>query len=87
MIDLWTVFVVGIAFMFGRSTLIWGYLTYKLGWFMIIPLGIFGPKPRTWERRQEWAEKFRAWSEKHLAKKETKEFDNVYDLFQQLEKK
>jgi hypothetical protein len=87
MIDLWTVFVVGIAFVFGRSTLIWGYLTYKLGWFMIIPLSMFGPKPKTWERRAEWAEKVKAWSDKHLAKKDAQDFNTVEDLFKQLEPK
>jgi hypothetical protein len=87
MIDLWTVFVVAIAFMFGRSTLIWGYLTYKLGWFMIIPLSMFGPKPKTWERRAEWAEKFQARIEKFSTDRKAKDFNTVDDLFKQLETK
>ena len=87
MIDLWTVFVVGIAFVFGRSTLIWGYLTYKLGWFMIIPLSMFGPKPKTWERRAEWAEKFQARIEKFSTDRKAKDFNTVDDLFKQLETK
>ena len=87
MIDLWTVFVVVIAFVFGRSMLVWGFLTYTLGWWILLPLTILGPKPRTWERRAEWAEKLKAWSDKDLAKKEPEDFDNVHDLFQQLKKK
>ena len=85
MIDLWTVFVVAIAFMFGRSMLIWGYLTYRFGWFMIIPLSMFGPKPKTWERRMEYAEKFQSWVNKVLDKRKVKDFNTVEDLFKQLE--
>ena len=87
MIDLWTVFAVALAFMCGRSMLIWGYLTYKLGWFMVVPLSMFGPKPKTWERRAEWVDKFQRWTEKFLAKREAKDFNTVDDLFKQLETK
>lgn len=87
MIDLWTVFVVAIAFVFGRSTLIWGYLTYKLGWFMLIPLSMFGPKPKTWERRAEWLQKLQDKLDNYLSKKKAEDFNTVEDLFKQLETK
>ena len=87
MIDLWTVWVVVVAFAFGRSMLVWGFLTYTLGWWILLPLCIFGPRAKTWERRAAYVEKLNEWSEKHLSKKEPKDFDNVHDLFQQIEKK
>jgi hypothetical protein len=86
-IDLWTVFVVAIAFAFGRSMLIWGYLTYKLGWFMIIPLSMFGPKPKTWERRLGWVQKLQDKLDDYLSKKKSQDFNTVDDLFKQLETK
>ena len=85
--ELWTVFVVCIAFFFGRSMLIWGFLTYTFGWWILLPLCIFGVNKRAWKRRVWYSEKLKQWNEDHLVNRQSKPFETVDDLFKQLENK
>jgi hypothetical protein len=82
----WILFVGSMAFAFGRSFLIWSALTYIVGWPMLIVLFLFGPKPKTWERRAEFIQSVVDKIDSMLKPKEYEDFDNVDDLFKQLEK-
>lgn len=88
--DLWTVWAVVLAFVFGRSMLFWGFLTYTFGWWMVIPLSFFGINERAWRRRKFYADKISEYVDKldqKLKPKEYQDFNTVDDLFKQLENK
>ena len=82
----WVISSVVGAFMAGRSMIIWGTLTYLVGWPMFLVLAAFGPKPKTWQRRGERLQSFLDKLEEISRPKEYKDFDNVNDLFKQLDK-
>ena len=82
----WIVASVVGAFIGGRSVLIWGTLTYLMGWPVFLVLLAFGMKKKTWERRGERLQSFVDKVETMSRPKEYKDFDNVNDLFNQLEK-
>ena len=77
--------VVG-AFIGGRSVLIWGTLTYLMGWPVVIALIAFGMKPKTWERRGERLQSFLDKLEAMSKPKEYQDFNTVDDLMKQLQK-
>lgn len=77
--------VVG-AFIGGRSVLIWGTLTYLMGWPVVIALVAFGMKPKTWERRGERLQSFLDKLEAMSKPKEYQDFNTVDDLMKQLQK-
>lgn len=90
----WMLVAGSIAFLFGRSLLIWGFLGYMIGWPAMIGLALLGIKVKTWERRVVWANSlnekannFRDEVEKTTVPKEYKDFETVDDLMKQLDKK
>lgn len=78
--------VVG-AFLAGRSILIWGTLTYLMGWPVFLVLLVFGMKKKTWERRGERLQSFVNKVETMSKPEEYKDFETVDDLMKQLDKK
>jgi hypothetical protein len=83
---LWVVLAGLTALGLGRSVLIWSFLAYGFGpWAMLFVL--LGPKTHVIERRIAYLKKIDA-ELKSLDKPEGyKEFNNVDDLFKQLENK
>ena len=73
------------AFALGRSFIIWGTLTYLVGWPTLLALFLFGAKPKTWERRAEFLQSIIDKVEKMSKPKDYKDFETVDDLFKQLE--
>jgi hypothetical protein len=82
----WVIASVVAALLGGRSVLIWGTLTYLMGWPVFLLQLTFGMKKKTWERRGERLQSFVDKVETMSRPKEYKDFDNVNDLFKQLEK-
>ncbi len=93
--DLFWMFLAGsVAFLFGRSILIWGFLGYMIGWPVFIGLALLGVKVKTWERRVAWsysltekANKFKDEVDKMTVPKEYEDFNTVDDLMKQLDRK
>lgn len=75
------------AFLAGRSILIWGTLTYLMGWPVLLLLLVLGAKKKTWERRGERLQSFVDKVEAMSRPEEYKDFDTVDDLIKQLDKK
>jgi hypothetical protein len=74
------------SFVLGRSILIWSFLTYAFGpWTLLFIL--LGPKNGVWERRLAYVQKIDAELKSLDKPKEYKDFNNVDDLFKQLESK
>jgi hypothetical protein len=74
-----------IALATGRSIIIWSFLTYALGWWMMIPLVLLGPKPTVMADRMN---RLADLIEKQNAKSKPegyKDFNTVDDLMKQLE--
>ena len=82
----WVIVSVVGAFIGGRSVLIWGTLTYLMGWPVVIALVAFGMKPKTWERRGERIQSFLDKLEQRSKPKEYQDFNTVDDLMKQLQK-
>lgn len=81
----WMVFAGLIALATGRSIIIWSFLTYALGWWMMIPLVLLGPKPTVMADRMN---RLADLIEKQNAKSKPegyKDFNTVDDLMKQLE--
>lgn len=83
----WVIVSVVGAFIGGRSVLIWGTLTYLMGWPVVIALVAFGMKPKTWERRGERLQSLLDKLEQMSKPKEYQDFNTVDDLMKQLQKK
>jgi hypothetical protein len=75
-----------LAFLGGRSAIIWGFLGFTFGGWMLIPLVLFGPKPDRIQRKLEVIQKFVQQIEEKKPEG-YKDFDTVDDLMKQLEKK
>jgi hypothetical protein len=84
---LWTVLTVAMAFMLGRSMLIWGFFAYAIGWPMMIVILLFGVKAKVWENRLASIQNLSDKIDNATKPKEYEDFNNVQDLFAQLEKK
>jgi dolichol kinase len=86
----WMILAASLAFFCARSILIWGFLGYAVGWPVLIILPLLGVKVKRWEERLATLDSI---NEKLKEKAESQkpegyqEFDNVDDLFKQLEKK
>ena len=81
----WMIFAGVVAFATGRSVIIWSFVTYALGWWMMIPLVLLGPKPLVMARRMDRLSDF---IEKQNAKNKPEgyqDFNTVDDLFKQLQ--
>jgi hypothetical protein len=83
----WVITSVISALVFGRSVLIWGTLTYLMGWPVFLVLVAFGAKPKAWERRGERLQSLLDKLDEKSKPKEYKDFNSVDDLFKQLESK
>ena len=83
----WVISSVIGALLAGRSVLIWGTLTYLLGWPVFFVLAAFGMKPKTWERRGERLQSLLDKLEQMSRPKEYQDFNTVDDLMKQLQKK
>ena len=83
----WVITSVICAFLAGRSILIWGTLTYLMGWPVALVLLALGAKKKTWERRGERLQSFVDKVEAMSRPEEYKDFDTVDDLIKQLDKK
>lgn len=84
---LWMILTGLTAFTLGRSVLIWGFLSYALGWPILLVTLLLGPKIKTWERRAEIAQVFADKLQNTNKSEEYKDFNTVDDLFKQLETK
>ena len=86
------IMVAAFAFVLGRSAIIWGTLTFLMGWPIPVLIFLLGAKPKRWSDRLEF---FNSLNESLVADtyrtekkpKGYEEFETVDDLFQQLEKK
>ena len=84
---LWLALTVTMAGLLGRSILIWGFLAYAVGWPVMIVLLMFGMKAKTWENRLGALQDIIDKTKEESKPKEYKDFNNVQDLFSQLDKK
>lgn len=83
---LWVVLAAVSSLVLGRSILIWSFLAVAFGpWAMLVVL--LGPKAGVWERRLAYLQKLGAEVDALDKPKEYKDFNNVDDLFKQLENK
>ena len=80
----WIFATVFMAFITGRNIIGWAVGAYFVGWIALLAV-IFLPARQ--EAMQRRTEKIREWSEKTLVKKEMGNYQNVDDLFKQLENK
>lgn len=83
--------VAGCAFILGRSVLIWGTLTFLMGWPAPVLLFLLGAKAKTWTNRLGLLNSINEYlvaSTHHTNKKpkDYEDFETVDDLFKQLEK-
>lgn len=91
---LWMLVAGFIALAYARSTIIWAFLGYAVGWPAALIVLFLGVKVKKWEQRltslQEFGEKAEEVAHKIQEKQKPegyKDFDNVQDLFKQLETK
>jgi hypothetical protein len=83
----WTALAVIGAFSMGRSVIIWSFLTYALGWWMLIPLLLLGTKQDVFQRRIDAINNFSNYLIENTKTEGYKDFNTVDDLMKQLEKK
>jgi hypothetical protein len=83
----WVIVSIVGAFVGGRSVLIWGTLTYLMGWPVVMVLLAIGMKPKTWERRGERLQAIADKLEEMSKPKEYQDFNTVDDLMKQLQNK
>jgi hypothetical protein len=83
----WLITAVLGAFIAGRSVLIWGTLTYLMGWPVVVLLLALGFKPKAWERRGEKLQSLVDKLDNMSKPEEYKDFDTVDDLMKQLDNK
>jgi hypothetical protein len=76
-----------LAFFCARSILIWGFLGYAIGWPVAIVVLLLGVKVKKWEQRLAMIEELQKKVEEKQKPEGYQDFDNVHDLFKQLESK
>jgi hypothetical protein len=81
---LWIFTTVFMAFITGRNLLAWTIGAYFFGWVALLAVIFLPRKQEALERR---VAKINEWAEKTLVKKEMGNYQNVDDLFKQLENK
>jgi len=81
---LWIFATVFMAFITGRNLLAWTIGAYFFGWVALLAVIFLPRKQEALERR---VAKINEWAEKTLVKKEMGNYQNVDDLFKQLENK
>ena len=82
---LWTTLTVVLAIVYARSILIWGFLAYFFGWPIMLVLFACGPKIQKWKNRLAAIQEFKK-AYYGTDEIEYKDFDNVEDLYKQIEK-
>jgi hypothetical protein len=91
---LWALIAGFIALAYARSIIIWAFLGYAVGWPAALIVLFLGVKTKKWEQRltslQELSDKAEEVAHKMQEKQKPEgyqDFDNVHDLFKQLENK
>jgi hypothetical protein len=84
---LWMAIAGFIALAYARSTIIWGFLGYAVGWPAALIVLFLGVKVKRWEQRLKTLEDATNKLEQFNRPKEYEDFDTVDDLMKQLEKK
>jgi hypothetical protein len=82
---LWTTLTVVLAIVYARSVLIWGFLAYFFGWPAMLVLFAFGPKIQKWKNRLAAIQEFKK-AYYGVDEVEYQDFNNVEDLYKQIEK-
>lgn len=89
----WALIAGLIALVYARSIIIWAFLGYVVGWPAALIVLFLGVKTKKWEQRltslEELSDKAEEFAHKIQEKQKPegyKDFDNVHDLFKQLEK-
>jgi hypothetical protein len=82
---LWIVLTVVLAIVYARSVLIWGFLAYFFGWPVMLFLFAFGPKVQKWKNRLAAIQEFKK-AYYGVDEVQYKDFNNVEDLYKQIEK-
>ncbi len=70
-----------------RSVLIWGFLGYAFGWPVLLVVMFLGVKEKRWEERFAALDEMQKKLEDKQKPEGYEEFNNVHDLFKQLENK
>ena len=81
----WIVLTIALAIVYARSVLIWGFLAYFFGWPVMLFLFAFGPKVQKWKNRLAAIKEFKR-AYYGVDEVEYKDFNNVEDLYKQIEK-
>jgi hypothetical protein len=84
---LWMAVAGSIAFAKARSTIIWGFLGYAIGWPAAFIVMFLSVKVKRWEQRLETLQDATNKLEQFNRPKEYEDFNTVDDLMKQLEKK
>jgi hypothetical protein len=82
---LWTTLTVVLAIVYARSILIWGFLAYFFGWPVMLVLFACGPKIQKWKNRLAAIQEFKK-AYYGVDEVEYQDFNNVEDLYNQIEK-
>ena len=82
---LWTTLTVVLAIVYARSVLIWGFLAYFFGWPVMLVLFACGPKIQKWQNRLAAIKEFKK-AYYGVDEVEYKDFNNVEDLYNQIDK-
>lgn len=89
---MWSIIAGLIAFAYARSTIVWALAGYIFGWPAALLVFFLGVKPKRWEQRIKYfeelsfkAEEFANNLQEQHKPKGYKDFNNVDDLFKQLE--
>jgi len=82
---LWMAVAGTLAFLCARSILIWAFLGYAIGWPVAIVVLLLGVKTKKWEQRLAMIEELQKKVEEKQKPEGYQDFDNVHDLFKQLE--
>jgi len=83
----WMLLAGFIALAYARSTIIWGFLGYAVGWPAALIVLFLGVKVKRWEQRLESLDQINKKLEQKIKPEGYEDFDNVHDLFKQLENK
>jgi hypothetical protein len=83
----WTVLAALGALAMGRSVIIWSFLTYAFGWWILVPLLLIGTNKHVLQRRVDTLNNFNNYLVENTPTKGYKDFNTVNDLINQLEKK
>ncbi len=81
---LWIFATVAMAFMTGRNLIAWAIGAYFFSWVALLAVIFLPARQEAMERRTA---KIKEWAESTLVKKEMGDYQNVDDLFKQLENK